>query len=194
MASLRVERIAKRKAKLLEITTSPENFTETCRNHRMRLSRRDAWWTASHLTDYWRARLEWQSALSIAQTHNVADANSYPKCDADRLALVDLWRAALLQQMLTPAPDQNAVNWKRAQLAGRNAHCNFPGEIKTERLQRAIDADVEWLKAHPSRKSIAAARQTMKGGEFAAVAATMPEADEQAIRATVREMLPERDQ
>ena len=34
----------------------------------------------------------------------------------------------------------------------------------------------------------------MKGGELAAVAATMPTADEQAIRAMVREMLQERDQ
>ena len=34
----------------------------------------------------------------------------------------------------------------------------------------------------------------MTGGELAAVVATMPEADQQAIRATVREILQERDQ
>ena len=32
-------------------------------------------------------------------------------------------------------------------------------------IQRAIDADVEWLKAHPSRKSIAASRQAKKATE-----------------------------
>jgi hypothetical protein len=35
-------------------------------------------------------------------------------------------------------------------------------DVKPERLQRAIDADVEWLKARPSRKSIAASRQAEK--------------------------------
>jgi hypothetical protein len=66
--------------------------TETCRNQRLRLGRRDKWWAASYLTAYWRARLDWESALSFAQTHAIADANSYPKCDADknRQALVDL--------------------------------------------------------------------------------------------------------
>jgi hypothetical protein len=34
----------------------------------------------------------------------------------------------------------------------------------------------------------------MSGSEFAAMVATMPEADQQAIRATVREILQERDQ
>jgi hypothetical protein len=191
--SHRQARADKRAAKLLEVTTAPENFSETCRNHRMRQSRRDAWWQASHLTDYWRARLEWEAALACAQTHGVADANSYPKNGYDgRPALVDQWRDALVKQMLTPAPDQNAVNWKLAKLRGRNEY-DLKG-AKPERLQFAIDADVEWLKAHPSRKSIAATRQAMKGGKLATVVATMPEADQQAIRATVREILQERDQ
>jgi hypothetical protein len=34
--------------------------------------------------------------------------------------------------------------------------------VKPERLQRAIEADVEWLEAHPTRKSIAASRQGKK--------------------------------
>ena len=192
----RQAREAKRAAALAEVTAAPEQFTETCKNQRFRLSRRDTWWAADRLTDYWLARLKWQTSLEIAQSNNVADSNSFPKCDdyGARGKLVDLWRAALLKQMLTPAPDQNAVNWKRAQLAGRNADANFGNDAHRERLQRAIDADVEWLKAHPSRKSIAASRQAMKGGEIAAAAATMTEADQQAIRATVREILQERDQ
>jgi hypothetical protein len=31
-------------------------------------------------------------------------------------------------------------------------------KVKPERLQRAIEADIEWLEAHPTRKSIAASR------------------------------------
>jgi hypothetical protein len=157
LAQYRAERKARREAREL---IPPA--TETCRNHRLRLSRRDAWGAARRLTDYWRARLDWESALSLAQEHNIADANSYPKCDdygKDRWSLLDLWRTALVKQMLTPAPDVAAVAWKRAQLRAEQYRYT---DVKPERLQCAIDADVEWLKAHPSKKSIAASRQAKK--------------------------------
>jgi hypothetical protein len=70
------------------------------------------------LTSYWRARLNWQSALSSAQNHDVADAKSFPPRDdsgSSRLVLVGRWRAALVARMLTPAFDVAGVNWKRAQ-------------------------------------------------------------------------------
>jgi hypothetical protein len=155
IASYRVEQTAKHEERLAEIATNP-NLTTTCINQRLRLSRRDVWWTAEHLTDYWHARLKWNSALSIAQDRDVADANSFPKCDDSRLVLVDLWRAALVSQMLTPAPDAAAVAWKRAQLRAENFRY---ADVKPEELQRAIDADAEWLGAHPTKKSIAASRQ-----------------------------------
>jgi hypothetical protein len=189
--SHRQARADKRAAKLLEVTTAPENFSETCRNHRMRQSRRDAWWAADRLTDYWRARFKWQYALEVAQQYGVADSASLPSAkDENRFGLVDRWRDAIVQQILTPAPDQGHVNWKRAQLrSGEHAYT----KVKPERLQQAIDADVEWLAAHPSRKSIAATRQAKKGREIAVVA-TMPEADQEAISATFREILQEREQ
>ena len=105
---------------------------------------------------------DWQTALSSAQNHDVADAKSFPPCDDSgnsRTVLVDLWRAALVAQMLTPAPDVAGVNWKRAQLQAENYRYT---DVKPERLQRAIEADVEWLEAHPTRKSIAASRQGKK--------------------------------
>jgi hypothetical protein len=139
----------------------PEPLTDSCRNQRLRLSRRDAWWAAQYLTAYWRARMDWQSALSTAQTYNIADARSYPACDDERSQLVDLWRAALVKQMLTPAPDVAAVAWKRAQMRAETYRYS---DVKPERLQRAIDTDVEWLEAHPSKKSIAASRQGKKDG------------------------------
>lgn len=139
---------AKREARLPEVTTAPETLTESCRNQRLRQARREAWRTASHLTDYWRARLDWQSALSCAQGWNVADANSYPKSE-DRWALIDLWRAALVQQMLTPAPDLAAVAWKRAKLRGERL-----GDVKPETIERSIAADEKWLAAHPARKNV----------------------------------------
>ena len=140
----------------------PEPRTDSCRNQRLRLKRRTAWWAAGRLTAYWRARLDWQTALSSAQNHDVADAKSFPPRDdsgSSRLVLVDLWRAALVAQMLTPAPDVAGVNWKRVQLQAENYRYT---DVKPERLQRAIEADVEWLEAHPTRKSIAASRQGKK--------------------------------
>jgi hypothetical protein len=110
------------------------------------------------LTSYWRARLNWQSALSSAQNHDVADAKSFPPRDnsgSSRLVLVGRWRAALVARMLTPAFDVAGVNWKRAQFqAGQYRHT----DVKPERPQHAIEADIEWLEAHPTRKSIAASR------------------------------------
>jgi hypothetical protein len=135
-------------------------LTDTCRNHRLRLDRRDVWWAASRLTAYRRSCLDWHDALSTAQTHGIADANSHPSTENEnRMMMVDLWRAALVKQILTPAPDAAAVAWKRAQLRAENYR--YSG-VKPERLQSAIDADVEWLEAHPSRRSIAASRQSSK--------------------------------
>jgi hypothetical protein len=53
------------------------------------------------------------------------------------------------------------VNWQRAQLqAGQ--YCYAAEKVKPERLQPAIETAVEWLEAHPTRKSIAASRQGKK--------------------------------
>ena len=150
--SYRDDRIAKRKARLLELTTAPETLSETCKNSRLRLSRRDAWWEAAHLTDYCRARLDWHSSLSTAQSRNIADANSYPKADdtGDNCwTLVALWRDALVKRMLTPAPDALAVAWKRAQLRAENYKYT---DVKPERIERSIAEDVAFLAAHPTRR------------------------------------------
>lgn len=141
----------------------PEPQTETCKNQRLRDGRKKAWNAAHHLTDYYRACIDWESALSTAQMYNVADANLHPKADfgGKRQEFVDLWRHALVAQMLTPAPDVGAVNWKRAHLRAGDPAFHT---LKDGQLQRAIDAAAEWLKAHPTRKSIAASRQSPKNG------------------------------
>jgi hypothetical protein len=152
LTDYRAERIARREAKLLELTTAPETLTETCRNSRLRLSRREAWWKARRLTDFARACMDWHSALSCAQSWNVPGAKLYPESDDDEAqgTHVSRWRAALIAQMLTPAPTVGDVQWKRVQL--RSEQHQFTG-VPGEKLQRAIDTDVEWLAAHPVRQS-----------------------------------------
>jgi hypothetical protein len=51
--------------------------------------------------------------------------------------------------MLTPAPDMLSVTWKRAQLKAEN---HKHTDLKTESIERAIADDVEFLRAHPTRR------------------------------------------
>jgi hypothetical protein len=126
-------------------------LTETCRNSRLRIARRDAWWRAGRVTDYWRARLDWQSALETAQRHEIADSASLPLPGKEsRFGLVDRWREAVVKQLLTPAPDAAAVTWKRAQLARQDFNY-LP--TKAERIERVIADDAAFLDAHPVGQS-----------------------------------------
>ncbi len=103
------------------------------------------------LERYWRARLDWNSALVIAQEDDVADANTFAKCDREQSNVIcGLWRVALVGQMLSPVPDAAAVEWKRAHLkAGQH---RFVATVTEEQIQRSIDQDVQWLQAHPTRR------------------------------------------
>jgi hypothetical protein len=61
---------------------------------------------------------------------------------------VDKWREAVAKKLLTPAPDLDAITWKRAKLKSSD----FPHlPVKKERVERAIADDVAFLEAHPTR-------------------------------------------
>jgi hypothetical protein len=228
----------------------PAPATETCKNSRLRIARRDAWWHADRVADYWRARLDWHSELEIAHKYEIGDSASFQMPgNNSRFELVDKWREAVVKRLLTPAPDGAAVAWKRAQLAGRG-FSHLP--TKAERIERVIADDLAFLAAHPTRRSnseamarsrefkeamrqrirdIAVSRdlsdeeikpvlrlkheevgrftekhgvnlgwllegqgRMFKKDPLAAVVPTIPEADQQAIRTMVREILQERDQ
>ena len=59
------------------------------------------------------------------------------------------YREAVAQQMLTPAPDTAAITWKRAAL--KSGQHKFT-DVKTERIERVIASDLEFLAAHPTRR------------------------------------------
>jgi hypothetical protein len=73
----------------------------------------------------------------------------FPAFKTSDWTLVAKWRQAWARLMLTPAPDMLSVTWKRAQL---KAGCHKHTDPKPERIERAIADDVEFLKAHPSRR------------------------------------------
>ena len=172
----------------------PPLATETAKNSRIRIKRRDAWWHAGWVASYWRARLDWQFALECAQTHGIADSASFPppRANESRFDLVDKWREALARQMLTPAPDLSAVTWKRAKLKTDEFN-RLP--ITAKRAEQVIADDVAFLDAHPTRRGRIFEKDPIRltGSEFAAVVTTLPMADQQEICTMLREMVQERD-
>jgi hypothetical protein len=123
---------------------------ETAKNSRIRIARRDAWWRACQVSEYWRVRLEWQHALGTAQRYAIADSASFPSAENEsRVELVATWREAVAKQLLMPAPDLGAVTWKRTNLKSSD-FSHLP--INAARAEQAIADDVAFLDAHPTRR------------------------------------------
>lgn len=131
--------------------TAPEGLTETCVNQRLRELRKEAWSKAHKLTNFMHARMKWYQELSSAQYWDVPGADEFPPLERRwNHDEVKEWRAALVEQLLTSAPTIGDVTWKQAQLrSGQHRHIG----VDDEAIERAIAADLEWLKKHPARKS-----------------------------------------
>jgi hypothetical protein len=128
-----------------------ESVTETGRNLRLRQQRHVNWRKADALVEYWHASLEMNGAIHRVQNHDMPEGGWHPEYKPEsHWTLVANWRAALMQQLLTPAPTISEVTWKRAKLkAGQHKHT----DVKPERIERAIADDVEFLRTHPVRQS-----------------------------------------
>jgi hypothetical protein len=127
-----------------------EPATITAENSRLRSERRDVWRDADAVMGYWSAAMKMHTAISILQNFGAVEVDGYPLIpDESHGDLVKKYRLAWSKLMLTPAPGSNQVRWKKMQLAAQ--HYEYTG-LKPERIEQAIDADVEWLKAHPVRK------------------------------------------
>jgi hypothetical protein len=125
-------------------------LTETAKNGRLREKRNKIWRMADAATRYWKVRLEFDHAVSFAQTMEIPEGAYHPVVDHKNLQLVERYREALVKQLLTPAPDLRSVTWKKAALAG--GQHRYTG-VKAERLKRAIAEDLAFLAAHPVRQS-----------------------------------------
>jgi hypothetical protein len=125
-------------------------LTVTCQNRRLRDTRHEAWREADAIREYWKARLEMESAIELAQRRGLPEGNNHSPHDPnERWTLLANWRQAIAQQLLTPAPDTRAVAWKKAALAG--GQHEYTG-VKTEQIERAIADDLAFLAAHPIRR------------------------------------------
>jgi hypothetical protein len=133
------------------IDDRPKAGSATAENGRLRKERYEVWRMAEAATGYWRVRIDFEGAVGWAQRMEIPEGNFHPDVDpADHMPMVDKWRAALVKQLLTPAPDGVSVKWKQMALA-RGQHRYT--DVKPERIERAISEDLEFLAAHPVRRS-----------------------------------------
>ena len=128
-----------------------EPATDTAKNQRLRGDRRDVWREADAVMKYWHLSMKMDGVISCVQRHGTPEGDLHPTRDPkDYWKLVVKYRQAWARLMLTPAPDMRSVTWKRAELKAEN---HKPTDLKTERIERAIADDVEFLKEHPTRQT-----------------------------------------
>jgi hypothetical protein len=128
-----------------------EPATATGKNHRLRQQRRGDWCRADAVREYWKAAREMDSAIHRVQQHELPEGDQHqPLAPGSLWPIIAKYRAAIIAQLLTPAPTALEITWKRAVFKhGDHEHT----DIKPERIERAIADDVEFLKAHPVRQS-----------------------------------------
>jgi hypothetical protein len=122
-------------------------FSVTAENGRLRIERREVWWTAEAATNYWRRRIDFNSAIERAKSMGTPEGRSHPAAE-ERSPLVEKWRAAIVRQLLTPAWDVASVKWKQMAMA-KDSYLG----VKPERIERAIADDLAFLAAHPTKRS-----------------------------------------
>jgi hypothetical protein len=128
-----------------------ELSSESVGNGRLRLERREAFRAAEAATRYWRVRLDLETAISLAQSHDISEGRLHPAIDRDNwMPMVTNYREALVRQLLTPAWDANSVTWKQTTFAkGQHEHT----DVNPKKIERAIADDQAWIAAHPTRRS-----------------------------------------
>jgi len=133
------------------VAKDEEGISATCKNQRIRQQRHANWQRTDALREYFRASLKFSRAIRRVQSYDMPEGDLHPQRDQDfDWAILAKYRAAIVQQLLTPASSVAEVTWKRAAFkAGQHRHT----DVKPERIERAIDDDVEYLRTHPTRRS-----------------------------------------
>jgi hypothetical protein len=139
-------RLERRRASLM-LTGS-----DTAKNAALRLELKTAWRRAEATTRFWRTRLDFTSAVSLAQNAGVPAARGHePETKENRFTMAHEYRTALVEQLLTPAWDYASANWKRAVVA-RDDYVFRGGYVEKAQVERAIAEDSAFLAAHPTRR------------------------------------------
>lgn len=133
------------------ILQSPEPETETGKNSRLRMARREAWWNAERQVDYWKVCMKMHDAISIVQRAGLPEGDNHQKAEHWQWhPIAENYRRAVARLFLTPASTQLNIAWKKKALAAEEH--KYTG-LSSERIEAAIALDIEFLKAHPTRRS-----------------------------------------
>jgi len=140
-----------RKVSCRSLAGPPAALSSTGKNKQLRKRRAEVWRAADATVNYWQARMRFEDAIEIARRCGVPAASRHPeKTPEDRMPLLKHYRAALAEQLLTPAPNIASVSWKQAVVDGDGyvlVEC-----VEKERVERVIADDLAFLRAHPTRR------------------------------------------
>ena len=132
-----------------EMKAAEMPLTETAKNQRLRRERWEVWRRANAITKYWLRRLEFIDAISIVERLGFSD-KTLQRQDTSHKArwqILESYCEAERKQILTPAPDTAAVNWKRSCM-GRCSQI----DLSKEHIEKVIAADMAFLSEHPTRR------------------------------------------
>ncbi|MCZ7480531.1 hypothetical protein [Rhizobium rhizogenes] len=131
-------------SKVLEPVTDAE-LVDTQYNSLVRHTRSKAWNAAKRKTEYY-------DALTTAALHLELNKGKEPNGLAVALpcreSLVDLYRQALADQLLTPAFQKLDIEWKKRQLARLKRWV----PVRPEDVAASIQADENFLARHPVKR------------------------------------------
>jgi hypothetical protein len=130
-------------AKVLEPVTDAE-LVDTQYNSLVRNVRAEAWRKAKIKTEYYSALKDAASCLEC-KGKPAFEFNAVLPSRAD---LLDLYRAALAEQLLTPAFQKLDIDWKKRQLPKLNRYI----PVRPEDVAASIKADEEFFASHPTRR------------------------------------------
>jgi hypothetical protein len=123
----------------------------TATNSDLRYARRTAYRAAQEEAQYWKARRAFHFEVENAQYFHRPEGRLHPIVTRDEDgALLKSYRAALVKQLLTPAPDLASVKWKQTIVA--SSQLQYCG-VNPERVKRTFAEDLAFLAAHPTRRS-----------------------------------------
>jgi hypothetical protein len=122
-------------------------------NERLRDARKAAWRRAEAKTAFLGSQREYDFCIDHAQRCGVSCAGGLPVLDAaGKFELVERWRLAVLEQLLTPAPRYSDLAWKCRKVASLSEY-DWTGGVTPDRVERAIAHDEAFFAAFPARSS-----------------------------------------
>ncbi|MCW2219503.1 hypothetical protein M2232_003035 [Bradyrhizobium japonicum] len=124
--------------------------TETGKNAKIRRQRREAWWQSERRVEYWKACMKMHSAIRSAQLAGLPEGDNHQTAENWHWhPIIDSYRKAIAELLLTPASTLLNVAWKQKALAAEEHKYT---DLSSERVEAAIARDLEFLTAHPTRR------------------------------------------